>query len=108
MKLPDRDLEYAAPPLRSWSTTSASSYVTGAGGGTRPHTRLPSPDFLSPPCSRTSADTQRQGATKQRFYRGSALLNGQGGTGRDTHLRSDCGQSVGTLNNPLGSYSGLQ
>src|SRR5215212_1588300 len=64
--------------------------------------------FLSPPCSRTRADTQRQGATKQRFYRGSALLNGQVGTGRDTHLRSDCGQSVGTSNNPLDSYSGLQ
>src|SRR5215217_568658 len=96
MKLPDRDLEYAAPPSRSWSTTSASSYVTGAGGGTRTHTTLPSPDFLSPPCSRTSAGTQRQGATKQRFYRGSALLNGQGGTGRHpfaVRLRSKRGHS---------------
>jgi hypothetical protein len=58
--------------------------------------------------SQTGRDSGGQGETKPRFCQVLALLKGQGGTGRDTHLRSDCGQSVGTLNNPLGSYGGLQ
>src|ERR671921_1794242 len=39
---------------------------------------------------------------------GSATLQlaveGQGGTGKDTRLRSDCGQNLNAINNPLGSY----
>jgi hypothetical protein len=42
--------------------------------------------------SRTGRDSGGQGETKQRFYQVLALLEGQGGTGRDTRLRSDCGQ----------------
>src|SRR5215217_6689299 len=42
--------------------------------------------------SETRADTEGQGETKQRFYQLLALLERQGGTGRDTRLRSDCGQ----------------
>ena len=53
--------------------------------------------------SRTRADKEGQGETQQRFYQVLAILEGHGGTGRDTRLRSDCGQSVGALNSPLGS-----
>ncbi len=42
----------------------------------------------------TRVDTEGQGETKQRFYQVLALLEGQGGTGRDTQLRSDCGQNL--------------
>ena len=42
----------------------------------------------------TRVDTEGQGETKQRFYQLVALLEGQGGTGRDTRLRSDCGQKL--------------
>src|ERR671911_184757 len=45
--------------------------------------------------SRTGRDSGGQGETKQRFYQVLALLEGQGGTGRDTRLRSDCGQNLG-------------
>jgi hypothetical protein len=38
--------------------------------------------------SGTRADTEGQGETKQRFYQVVALLEGQGGTGKDT----GCGQ----------------
>src|SRR5215217_1129044 len=44
--------------------------------------------------SGTQVDTEGQGETKQRFYQVLALLERQGGTGRDTRLRSDCGQNV--------------
>jgi len=44
--------------------------------------------------SGTRADTEGQGETKQRFYQRFALLEGQGGTGKDTRLRSDCGQNL--------------
>ena len=44
--------------------------------------------------SQTGRYSGGQGETKQRFYRVLALLEGQGGTGRDTRLRSDCGQNV--------------
>ena len=30
------------------------------------------------------------------------------GTGRDTRLRSDCGQNLGVPNNSLRTYSGLR
>src|SRR5829696_3657278 len=43
--------------------------------------------------SATWADMEGQGETQQRFYRVLAFLEGQGGTGRDTRLRSDCGQT---------------
>src|SRR5215218_6503012 len=42
--------------------------------------------------SGTGRDSGGQGETICRFYRVLALLEGQGGTGRDTQLRSDCGQ----------------
>ncbi len=35
-----------------------------------------------------------QGETNQRLYQVLALLEGQGGTGRDTRLRSDCGKKL--------------
>src|SRR5215212_8922692 len=35
-----------------------------------------------------------QGETKLRFHKVLALLEGHGGTGRDTRLRSDCGQNT--------------
>src|SRR5829696_2331448 len=44
--------------------------------------------------SETRADTERQGETKQRFYQVLALLEVHRGTGKDTRLRSDCGQST--------------
>src|SRR5215211_2391990 len=44
--------------------------------------------------SQTGRDREGQGETKQRFYRKLILLKGQGGTGRDTRLRSDCGQNL--------------
>jgi hypothetical protein len=44
--------------------------------------------------SETRADTEGQGETKQRFYRKLTLLKGHRGTGRDTRLRSDCGQNL--------------
>ena len=44
--------------------------------------------------SGTRADTEGQGETKQRFYQVLALLEGHRGTGRDTRLRSDCGQTL--------------
>src|SRR5829696_5260579 len=44
--------------------------------------------------SGTRADTEGHRETKPRFYQVLALLEGQGGTGRDTRLRSDCGQNV--------------
>src|SRR5215217_5488283 len=96
MKLPDRDLEYADTPITKLEHNVGKQLRYGCRRWTRTHTRLRSPDFLSPPCSRTSAGTRRQGATKQRFYRGSALLNGQGGTGRHpfaVRLRSKRGHS---------------
>src|SRR5215213_8301756 len=45
--------------------------------------------------SQTRADTEGHGETKQRFYRNSGSVEGHGGTGRDTRLRSDCGQNLG-------------
>src|SRR5215218_7700615 len=54
--------------------------LCSAGGGTRTHTRLPSPDFLSPLRSQTRADTEGQEETKLRFYRGSGASEV---TGRD-------------------------
>jgi hypothetical protein len=50
--------------------------------------------------SGTQADTEGQGETKQRFYQVLALLERQGGTGRDTQLRSDCGQTRPDLSDP--------
>jgi hypothetical protein len=50
--------------------------------------------ILSPPCSRTEADTEGHREIKQHFYQVLAHLEGQGGTGRDTRLRSDCGQNL--------------
>src|SRR5918993_3515411 len=44
--------------------------------------------------SRTGRDSGGQGETKQRFYHVLALLEGHRGTGKDTRLRSDCGQST--------------
>src|SRR5215212_4904398 len=44
--------------------------------------------------SQTGRDSGGQGETKPRFYQRIALLEGQRGTGRDTRLRSDCGQNV--------------
>src|SRR5215203_3405765 len=44
--------------------------------------------------SRTGGDREGHRETKQRFYQGVALLEGQGGTGKDTQLRSDCGQNL--------------
>jgi hypothetical protein len=44
--------------------------------------------------SGTRADTEGQGETKPRFYQVLALLEGQGGTGRDVRLRSYCGQNM--------------
>src|SRR5215204_2363057 len=44
--------------------------------------------------SETGTDTGGQGRTKPRFYQVLALLEGQGGTGRDTRLRSHCGQNL--------------
>src|SRR3712207_1281595 len=40
---------------------------------------------------RTRRDKERQNGAS---IGGSALLDGQGGTGRDTRLRSDCGQDL--------------
>jgi len=44
--------------------------------------------------SETGRDSGGQGETKQRFYQVLALLEGHRGTGRDTRLRSDCGQKA--------------
>jgi hypothetical protein len=44
----------------------------------------------SPP--QTGRYSGGQGETKPHFYQVLTLLEGQGGTGRDTRLRSDCGQ----------------
>jgi hypothetical protein len=45
--------------------------------------------------SRTGRDSGGQGETKQRCYQVLARLEGHRGTGRDTRLRSDCGQKAG-------------
>jgi hypothetical protein len=51
-------------------------YLGSAGDGTRTHTRLPSPDFLSPPCSGTGIAMEGQGRIKPRFYRGLDTFEG--------------------------------
>jgi hypothetical protein len=53
-------------------------------------------------------DTGDQGETKPRCYRVLAHLEGQGGTGRDTRLRSDCGQNLGTIDHAIEHYRGLR
>ena len=58
--------------------------------------------------SETWADMEGQGETKQRFYQVLAFLEGQGGTGRDTRLRSDCGQNLGAMDHAIEHYSGLR
>src|ERR671912_2310396 len=58
--------------------------------------------------SQTGRDSGGQVETKLRFYRVLALLEGQGGTGRDTRLRSDCGQNLGTIDHAIEHYSGLR
>ena len=55
--------------------------------------------------SGTRADTGGQGETKLHFYKVLALLEGQGGTGRDTRLRSNCGQNV-SLSGLFGLFLG--
>src|SRR5215204_4994978 len=70
--------------------TCKSQYFCGALGRTRTCDLL----IRSHSPSGTQADTEGQGETKQRFYQVLALLERQGGTGRDTQLRSDCGQNV--------------
>jgi len=49
----------------------------------------------------TENDTERHRGPKPRFCRGFTFSKGQGGTGRDTQLRSDCGQNLGAI---LGCY----
>jgi hypothetical protein len=44
--------------------------------------------------SGTGADMEGQGEAKPRFYRESGFLKRHRGTGRDTQLRSDCGQKL--------------
>jgi hypothetical protein len=65
--------------------TCKSQYFFGALGRTR------TCDLLIRSHSRlgTRAGTEGQGETKQRFYNVLARLEGQGGTGRDTRLRSE-------------------
>ena len=73
------------------------SFDVAAGLGFEP--RLTDP--LEPFSFTDRADAEGQGETKQRFYQVLALLEGQGGTGRDTQLRSNCGQKPGALQTDL-------
>jgi hypothetical protein len=54
--------------------------------------------------SGTGTDMEGQGETKPRFYRESGFLKRHRGTGRDTQLRSDCGQKL--CKKPSHKYSG--
>jgi hypothetical protein len=45
------------------------------------------------------------GEAQQRFYQGLALLEGQGETGKDTRLRSDCGQNLKLSSGPYSRKS---
>src|SRR5215217_2216691 len=49
---------------------------------------------LSHSSSQTGMYSGGQRETNERFCRKLALLEGQGGTGKDTRLRSDCGQNL--------------
>src|SRR5215211_5603687 len=71
----------------------------GIGGRDRVDTAYEAHRILSPPCSTTGTDTQGQGTTKPRFYRGLDTLEG---TGRDrerhpvaVRLRSKLASSSG-------------
>src|SRR5919112_911130 len=70
--------------------TCKSRHLLGALGRTRTCDLL----IRSHSPSGTGRDSGGQGETKQRFYRESRSLKGHRGTGRDTQLRSDCGQNV--------------
>ena len=70
---------------------------TDALGGWHARRPVASPPALrraSPPCSRTGADTEGQGESKPLFIGCFSHSDGQGETGKDTRLRSDCGQNL--------------
>ena len=67
---------------------------TVAAHGTLGRTRTCDLLIRSPSPSKTGRDIEGQVETKQRFYRESEFLKGQGETGKDTRLRSDCGQNT--------------
>src|SRR5919112_1993516 len=71
-------------------------YFSGALGRTRTCDLL----IRSHSPSQTRDAMKRQEDTKPRFYQGLVFLRGQGGTGRDTRLRSDCGQNLKLSSGP--------
>src|SRR5215210_1678687 len=54
--------------------------------------------------SQTGIYSGGQGETKPRFYQVLALLEGQGGTGSDTRLWSDCGQNTRRTKGAIRQY----
>src|SRR5215207_8105352 len=82
--------ELAQPFFSAPCFSCKSPEFFGTLGRTRPRDLL----LRSHSPSQTGRDTGGHGETKQRFYQVIALLEGQGGTGGDTRLRSDCGQNL--------------